>query len=385
MSRRFGSLLIAVACVVALGACEGPEGPTGPAGATGPAGPAGPVGPAGADANENCTQCHTSDVQLLVRQLQYQQSTHRLGGNYTRNGTSCAVCHTHQGFLERLPTNALTVAASVTDPAPINCRTCHMIHDTYTSADYAFTTTSPVTFWNRDPATGMEPDPIDFGDAAGNLCASCHQARPLYQRVLDEMVPTLGGPDIEITSFRYGYHYGPQGQVVSGTGAYEFTGSETIVSGPTTHGDPADNEKLCATCHMAAGEGVELGGHTWRTSFESNGEREPNVAGCNTSGCHTGFEDFTELGDVPAEITALLEQIDVILVDQGIKQELSPGYTIHDIEYYAVTGTWDADLAAALANWNMFTWDRSRGLHNPAYARAVLTNTLEFLQGLPAP
>jgi hypothetical protein len=315
-----------------------------------------------------------------VKQLQYQQSTHRLGGNFTRAGTGCAVCHTHQGYLERVETNALETAASVTDPAPINCRTCHMIHTTYTAADYGFNKTSPVTFWNLDPETGEEYT-ADFGAAAGNLCASCHQARPLYERVQDAMVPMLGGPEVTITSSRYGYHYGPQGQVISGTGAYEFAGSATITGGPNTHGNPEANARLCATCHMAAGDGVEVGGHTWRVSFHANGSEEQNVAGCNT--CHSGFEDFHEFGDVPAEILDLLQQIDAILVSKGIKQQISPGYGIHTLHYYANTGTYSATLAAAMANWAMFAWDRSKGLHNPPYARAVLTNTLEALQALP--
>ncbi len=32
-----------------------------------------------------------------------------------------------------------------------------------------------------------------------------------------------------------------------------------------------------------------------------------------------------------------------------------------------------------MANWALFAWDRSLGLHNPAYVRAVLTNTIEAI------
>ena len=32
-----------------------------------------------------------------------------------------------------------------------------------------------------------------------------------------------------------------------------------------------------------------------------------------------------------------------------------------------------------MLNWQLFAEDRSLGLHNPAYAKAVLTNTIEAL------
>ena len=49
---------------------------------------------------ENCTQCHTNNETLFAKQVQYEKSTHRLGGNFERSTTSCAPCHTHQGFVQ---------------------------------------------------------------------------------------------------------------------------------------------------------------------------------------------------------------------------------------------------------------------------------------------
>ena len=51
-------------------------------------------------------QCHSNDVTLFAKQVQYEKSTHRLGGNFERATASCAPCHTHQGFLERMATGA---------------------------------------------------------------------------------------------------------------------------------------------------------------------------------------------------------------------------------------------------------------------------------------
>ncbi len=49
---------------------------------------------------------------------------------------------------------------------------------------------------------------------------------------------------------------------------------------------------------------------------------------------------------------------------------------------YAVTGTWAADIVAAYLNLQMILEDHSHGIHNPAYVRAVLTNTIEAMEPL---
>jgi len=332
----------------------GPQGPEGPAGQQGPAGPAGVAGPAGQDANENCTQCHDNSVTLYAIQVQYSASTHRTGGNFERSTTSCAPCHTHQGFLERISTGSMVTAADVQNPAPINCRTCHNIHTTYTNADLGLTATAPVKLFNAAHGT------VDLGK--GNLCGQCHQGRVLSP------VPEIGGPNVQITSSRYGYHHGPQAQVISGVGAFEFPGSMVIASGRTPHGlSPG----TCVTCHMAQAYGAQAGGHTWKMTYEYHGSEEENVAGCNTSGCHVAFEDFHEWGDVPAEITGLLADLAAELKRIGI-------YT--GSGYSSKAGSWPGDVAAAFVNWQMFSEDRSKGLHNPQYARAVLTNSIEKMK-----
>jgi len=372
--RRSIALFVAAVFLIPAIACEGPKGPEGPAGADGPTGPQGPqgpqgpAGPAGQDANENCTQCHTDNVQLFATQVQYETSTHRLGGNFERSTASCAGCHTHQGFIERMETGVPEATTDVSNPAPINCRTCHQIHTTYTSADYALTASGAVEFKNESHGT------FDFGDEAGNLCAQCHQGRAVD-------MPEPGAATVTISSSRYGYHHGPQATVMAGVGAVEFAGSEDIAGGPNSHGNVEVNTGMCATCHMAEAFGNQSGGHTWRMSYEYHGSTEDNVAGCNT--CHNGFEDFTEFGDVPAEITGLLAKLDTALVRVGVKVALSEDYTAEGINAYAVTGDFPGDLAGAMLNFQMFAEDRSLGLHNPPYARAVLTNSIEVVAGYP--
>jgi len=245
-----------------------------------------------------------------------------------------------------------------------------MIHDTYTSADFAFRTTAPVT-----PNTSFLGTTLDFGAEGGNLCGECHAGRTLSP------VPVIDGADVTPTSSRYGWHHNPQGVVLLGIGAFEFTGSATINGGPNTHGTLASNPKSCVTCHMATARGDEAGGHTWNMSYGVEGAEGNNTAGCET--CHTAgldsFDDHPFGGSPPqTEILGLMIQLETELVRIGIKQGMTPGYGIHDLETYINQNVaYPANVAAAYANWNLFAEDRSLGIHNPSYARAVLTNSIE--------
>ena len=365
--RRSSVLIAAVVFLLPmLTACEGPTGPAGPAGAAGaagsagPQGPAGPTGPAGQDANENCTQCHTNNTNLFAKQVQYENSTHRTGGNFERSSAECAGCHTHEGFMDRLANgNADHSSISPDDPSPINCRTCHEIHTTYTSADYALTQTDAVTLM-------FGGGTFDMGN--GNLCASCHQGFAIAGG------PVIDGPDVEITSSRYGVHHGPQSLVLSAQGAFEFEGSANIPSGPNSHGDVDANADGCISCHMAAAYGAQAGGHTWSMAYEYHGSERGNYAGCNSGECHDGDVDTFDYDDVQTEVEELLAELAVELKRVGIMRAA---------DTYATTGTWNANLAAAFINWQMFEEDRSLGIHSPRYVPRVLTNTIEVVQTFP--
>lgn len=352
MKRRIP--LIGGALVLALGlaACEGPEGPAGPQGPEGPAGPAGPTGPtgpAGQDANQNCVQCHTDDTQLFARQVQYENSIHYLGGNFERNGTSCAPCHTHEGFIERLASGEQTTTAAIENPSPVNCRTCHQIHTTYTDDDYALTTTADVQLW----AGGT----VDFGD--GNLCASCHQGRPIDEAE----IPVVNGPDVTFESMRYGYHHGPQAQILGGLGGFAFEAS--IDDGIHAHGASTVG---CPTCHMADPFGAQAGGHTWAMSYLYHGHVEDLVAGCQ--GCHSSADDFEYRG-VQEDVQVKLDSLRTLLRTIGIVEADSD---------YRVPGTWPANVAAAAINFQMILEDRSLGIHNPPYVLDLLDQSIEEMQ-----
>ncbi|MHB1194028.1 MAG: hypothetical protein ACYC6F_13390 [Longimicrobiales bacterium] len=287
--------------------------------------------------------------------MQYNASTHRLGGNFERATTACAVCHTHEGFLERLPTNAQATAAEIINPSPINCRTCHQIHKTFTAADYALTATTPFALFDRGAT-------VDLGSQAGNLCGRCHQSRPIAG------MPVLGGADVKVTSSRYGFHHGPQANVLASKGAYAFSGTATIPTTSHVHGDPAFNAGTCAACHMQKAYGSQSGGHTWKMSYDYHGTEVENIAACQE--CHKTVTNFDHFGLRPT-VKQLLADLNTELVRLGIRP-----VTTDPTNYYAVVGTYKADIVAAFINWQLFSEDRSSGMHNPPYVKGVLVNTI---------
>jgi hypothetical protein len=379
--RKLSIFVGALTLIAFVAACEGPEGPagadgadgaTGPAGpagatgatgATGPAGPAGPAGQDGVNAAETCTQCHNSSTEIFAREVQYSNSVHFLGGNYERAGSaSCGTCHSHEGFANYV---AGDPAVSISNPSPINCRTCHEIHTTFTDADWNLTTVAPVALI-QDPTTT-----VDYG--AGNLCSNCHQARATT-------LPVVDGADFAVTSSRYGYHHGPQAQSLGGLGGLKIGNAPnaTINEGPNAHGNIGTNADGCVTCHMAEPFGSQSGGHTWRMAYEYHGAVEDNVAGCNTTGCHDATGPITEF-DFSGRMTLVQSLID------SLETELIRVGAYDTTTALFVAATYPANVAASMLNYQFLKEDRSLGIHQPYYVTRILQNSIAYMLTVPTP
>lgn len=310
------------------------------------AGKTGPIGAQGADGVAKCGTCHNVSTEVLAKQIQWENSTHATGGNFVRNDTGCAPCHTSEGFRETLGTvQPKTTAAKIENPTPQNCRTCHNIHKNYDRTDFDLATTAPVQL-----AFGGT---INIGK--GNICAECHQPRPMNPK------PALGGPDITLTSTRYGGHHGPQASILLGKGLYEIPGPEKYESSPhvtvVTDG--------CVTCHMATPYGNQAGGHTLKMVYGT--AETPNVAACVK--CHTTTTNF-DINGTQTEVVALLEELKAQLVAAKLMTD--------DLVF--VKGTYSADKAGIMMNYQLITEDRSEGVHNAKYIKALLKNSIAYLK-----
>ena len=99
-------LLAAVVLVGMFAACEGPEGPAGPKGDQGDPGDPGDnvVNWEGFKEGIKCADCHNPDIDTLYYvwgiRTQWALSKHANGGAYFENSSTCAPCHTTEGFVE---------------------------------------------------------------------------------------------------------------------------------------------------------------------------------------------------------------------------------------------------------------------------------------------
>jgi len=315
----------------------------------GPQGPAGKDGEDGKDANATCTQCHNFSDTLVAKIVQYNHSLHGTGMNFERNDTNCAPCHTSQGFREVLETGENETSEAVSNPAPVNCRTCHMIHEIYTSEDWGIRTTDPIKLLINDKVVELA--------GSANLCGRCHQSRK------PDPYPDLETKeDITINSAYWGPHYGSMAPVIASTGAIEIPGSLSYdVTSPHIN-------IPCYTCHGGEPYGAQAGGHTFYMSYEYHGQDRGNTAVCE--GCHSGIVQYSfDLNGVQTEIEGLIEQLENQLIADGLIDE-----TLH-----IIPGTYSNEQVAIVMNYLLIHYDRSLGVHNYPYTKAVLQNSYEAL------
>ena len=328
-------------------------------GCEGDAGPAGPAGPAGTDGMDGangtsvavCMDCHTSTGMLQIY-LEYGQSHHNDGlyVGYAGGRQSCARCHSKQGYIEYAVNGE--VAENVTNPAAIDCATCHQVHP----SEWALRLTGPVV-WVADEGYGDTS--VDFGDNS-NTCAQCHQSRRPEPNISDP------GDNFEIDSTHYGPHHGAMANVLAATFWAEIEGSMEYPSG-SGHWDAG---ATCVTCHMETyTEGT--GGHTWW----------PNIDNC--TGCHPGVTDF-DINSRQTNTQALLDELQALLLAQGVIEWVAEDEAYEPVVCPEDVACYTMVQAQAFYNWIGLTEDRSLGVHNPRFVEALLTNSIEALQPEPA-
>ena len=361
-------LLVATVLLVGMfAACEGPQGPAGPQGEQGIQGDPGPgsvVNWEGYKEGIVCASCHNPDYDTTYfvwgRKYEWILSKHSYGGDYERNAASCAGCHTTEGFVQSQTGRTVTDNVHASPPG---CFACHSPHS---RGDFSLRTTDPVTV--SSAVAGVSDLTFDYGK--GNLCVACHKTRS----VSPEPDPNSSDP-LTITSSRWYPHYGVQGQMLAGTGGFEFTGVSYSSSYHTIAQTIKDEG--CVICHMAdpnAGTGIG-GGHTMNIRYEgTHGEAQELTTGCTTTGCH-GTPMEIDYNGVQTETEELLDSLHTLLVQRGWLTAddlvnasssnplvITPGY-----------------LSGALFNYFFVEHDLSEGVHNTNYAQKLLQSSIDIL------
>ncbi len=305
--------------------------------------------------SSSCFTCHGDDGLLLAAKGEWQNSIHASGTSvdYTnRGGTDCTRCHDHQGFLDYVATGE--VQAPYSSVSAIHCFTCHAPH---TNGDLSLRINTAYELENGEI--------FDHGEA--NLCATCHHSRVDVTTIEDS---------ISVSRY-WGPHHGPQGDLLHGTGGYEYDGYSYEYS---THATAITN--ACIGCHMGqaqAHDGYKIGGHSFNMADDESGSDLSGLC----EACHDNADgfDFVNSDDIDydhngtvegyqTEVAGLVDSLAALLFDAGII----------DAGNYPVSGIIaDADIAGALYNFKLVEEDRSHGVHNFKYVVGLLESSIEFM------
>jgi protein-arginine kinase activator protein McsA len=330
----------------------------------GPAGADGTNGSNGINGTTTCESCHSKSHTDPIK-ASYKLSVHGMEtlhldsasgltlttSEYT-NRTGCVQCHVGQGYIDKmngtplatglgLPTNPAypvgAIGASSDHVTAINCATCHEKHSSFNFVadgnDFALRQGFTPVVLDQDKSYS-----IDMGTS--NTCVNCHQPRGLP--------PTTG--DVKLSN-RFGPHHGPQSTLLEGIQGALIVGSTAY---PAPKSAKHRSGASCVACHMGKGTDATNGAHTWKPT--------PNA--CTT--CHTG--------GAPASVTGFaadMATLQALLVAKGAYSTTTNAFTSNTVPIKVAQAAW---------NYSLLLEDRSNGVHNPTYAKALLKNSIEALK-----
>jgi len=280
---------------------------------------------------------------------------------------TCLQCHEGKTVMKRFGGSDVFVENSSTTAYPIGCTSCHNPHGSANTHELRASITVADTT---------------------NLCIQCHHRRSV--------------PDLTSAS---GPH-SPQGPTFLGTSGWRPAGFAWDSTSMTTHSNPTANPKLCATCHLATldvnGGNGQLAWHYTGHSFyaipcvDSAGIDSTNscdvstrsFAACSASGCHSSEAVARSL------YTSLSDELNylagVLWTDVNGNGKIDAGDTglltqVPATEFKTRSATVNNTLPYTVAeggrfNVQLISSDRSHGVHNAPYLRAVLIATIQAVQ-----
>jgi hypothetical protein len=415
-----------------LTACEGPTGPSGAEGEAGPAGKQGPMGTSGergppgsgVDAGgellpdagiaiqASClSPCHgfngvVSQFQTSAHYLEYLTNAVSATPEteWTTPGVACGNCHADDGLAQRAASSVATVDdGSVTnvtkgeleylDPttgmvndalyagsstvAEVYCTTCHAVtpandpHRTgipWTPGSFPFVVSAGAdagAFIEKSATNGAVTGMSVGNLGPGNTCVWCHKSR---KDVTHYILPAGN-----VLSTYWGPHEGPQADVFSAVGGYEYAGQ--------TYGTSTHQLKLsCVDCHMApVAANQNVGDHSFA----------PSLSVCLN--CHAGATSFDINGGQTLDQTEMFEfEADLNAAGDLTRSvgpltaaELIDGQFLLDSPRAGAGAVGDggtpgigAPEAGALYNYLLIARGGGNGVHNPKYTQQLIYDSI---------
>lgn len=351
------------------------------------------------DSLASCAACHSGGHAPFAEQWAQSGHADSAALAYPAGRPECQGCHEGRAAIRRFSGRGgsyVEVGAPAADNMPITCAVCHDPHGSPNSAQLRAPVTTP--------------------DIAVNLCMQCHNRN---SQPAASFTPGARGP------------HSAQGGVFLGQGAGwlppGFAVDTTLIY-QTTH--VGGNPRLCAGCHVADFDVTDPAtgnlvfksvGHLFAPNpcLDANGVPsarddcgytavERSWAGCTTSGCHTATAAAALFNVLDGEVSVLVDQLwadlngnqilDAAPTDGGYLAAVRAAYPGNDSAAFCCTGA-ASDNRLSVAEGALFNalmlgrdlydgHDGSRGVHNPAFYKALLAASIASVQAtylLPAP
>ena len=384
----------------------------------GPPGASGTGGEGGAFIPVGClSPCHgfngvVSQFQTSVHYTEYLANVVSATpeAEWTTTGAPCGNCHSIDGLQQRVtgnvgttgdagvvnlasgellyaaPATGAQTAANYTGSATVAevyCTTCHAVTD----ANDPHKTGTPWTpgsfplmidndgggsvFVEKSPTPTVVTGTNAGNYGPGNACMWCHRSRI---DIASYVTPTGN----KITSVHWGPHEGPQADLFTGIGAYQYAGQ--------TYGQSTHEQKLsCVDCHM-----VPIADNSGVPDHSFN----PNLSACQ--GCHAGTTTF-DVNGFQSQVQSALTQIETWFNAQGFLTRASSAPYTPLTTAQLGDGNWDQDSpvpgatlegglltqdqAGALYDYILVAKGGGYGVHNPKYIAQVLYDSYYALTG----
>jgi hypothetical protein len=424
LTSVYAALGSTIALFAVLG-CTGPTGPDGSQGAMGTAGPQGTVGTAGPAGPQGMTgMSGLTDASVQVGCLspchgfngvitQFESSVHysaylmNLGSatatEWLTTGSPCGNCHAIDGLQQRVngtvgtnddggvanlaggelnyrdPVTGAQSSASylgTASVAEVYCTTCHAVTNandphitnipwTPGSFPLQFPDDGGLVFVEKSPSTAAITGTDAGNYGGGNTCMTCHRSR---EDVTNYLSPTGN----VITSVHWGPHEGPQADIFTGQGGYQYPG---LAYGESTH----EQRLSCIDCHMVSvADNRNVPDHSFNAQLSA------------CQGCHAGTTTF-DINSFQTDVQTSLTQFELYFYQQGMltRADVAPFTPILETE--VGDGNWaddepipgatiDGELmteaqAAALYNYLLIARGSGFGVHNPKYVAQLLEDS----------
>jgi hypothetical protein len=391
--------------------CTGPDGPPGLAGAPGPPGPPGMSVDGGV--SKSClSPCHGFNgvITQFKASVHFSAYSMNLGtptaDEWTAPGSPCGNCHAidsvarrvagdvgtkgsvsvanvSRGVLEYSGASGALLDSTYTGSATVAevyCTTCHAVTDAndphktgtpWTPNSFPFVVASgasDLAFIEKSASTSAITGTSIGSLGSSNVCIMCHKSRKDVTSYI-----TAG---TVLTSPYWGPHEGPQADVFSGIGGYQYPG---MSYGTSTH-----QVKLnCVSCHMpdvASNSGVA--DHSFA----------PRISTCQS--CHLGVTNFDVNGG-QSQVDLAMSELEGALSKAGFltRSQGAPYLPLQPAELKDMAFKTDlarpggppltAAQAGAVYNYMLVARGSAHGVHNPKYVNQLIFDSIVGVTGMP--